>query len=131
MKLYELTQEAISQFGTYKNPNIDEWIEEIDKVLIALKEPTISSDTIEDIYFDNDNLNIRTSYSVRCCDCSSDMSIPIEILKDENPVKKATKFYLSKELSSAQNDVVKLKKSLEEAYVKLEKTKQLYYLEDE
>jgi DNA-binding NtrC family response regulator len=130
MNLYELTQEAISQFDTYKYPNLDEWIDKIDKILTVLKEPTISGDKIENIYFDEDSLKINTSYSVRCCECSNDMSISIEILQNENPVKKATKDYLRKELNSAQNEVTKLNKELEIAYAKLEKSTQLYNLED-
>jgi len=126
MTLYELTEEAINQFDYYKHPNIDEWVSKIDDVLSALHEPTIGGDKIESLYFTNDTLEIRTSYSVRCCECSNDMSVPLSILKDSDPIKKANQVYWSGELSKAEHAVSSAKSSLERAYQKLEETKQTF-----
>lgn len=126
MTLYELTEEAINQFDYYKHPNIDEWEIKIDEVLSALHEPTIRGDKLESLYFTDDTLEIRTSYSVRCCECSNDMSVPISILQDSDPVKKANQFYWSKELEKAQRNVSSAKADLERAYKKLEETQQTF-----
>lgn len=124
MKLYELTEDAISQFNYYKQPDIDEWQKQIDNILSILNQSIIGGDKLEALYFTNDTLEIRTSYSIRCCECSNDMSVPISILKDCDPVKKANQFYWSKELDKAQHDVSSAKSALEFACKKLEETKQ-------
>ena len=76
----------------------DEWKEEIDKVLEELGEATIGYDKVENIHFDKNDIRITTSYSVRCCPCSNDMTIPLEVLLDKEPIKKAKYVYQQKEL---------------------------------
>jgi hypothetical protein len=121
MNLYELTQNAISQFNKYRHPNLDSWQEEIDKILSALGESTI-----DHIYFREDKLYIRTSYSVLCCSQNNTMSIPISILKSENPIQKASIFYLEKQILNEQDRIFHLQKELTTACKQLENTKKLY-----
>lgn len=47
MNLLEITQEAINQFDMYRYPDLDDWKEQIDKVLSELGECTIGNDKIE------------------------------------------------------------------------------------
>ena len=123
--LYELTEDASSSLNIYKNPNIDEWKEEIDKVLEELGEATIGYDKVENIHFDKNDIRITTSYSVRCCPCSNDMTIPLEVLLDKEPIKKAKYVYQKKELEKAEYQVKRATEELNKSLVKLEEIKQL------
>ncbi len=123
--LYELTEDASSSLNIYKNPNIDEWKEEIDKVLEELGEATIGYDKVENIHFDKNDIRITTSYSVRCCPCSNDMTIPLEVLLDKEPIKKAKYVYQQKELEKAEYQVKRATEELNKSLVKLEEIKQL------
>jgi hypothetical protein len=89
MNLYELTVAAEAEFSTYRHADIDDWIEAIDPVLEAYGESMMGSDKVEDITLTDDSLNIRTSYSVRCCSQSNEISIPVSILKADDPVRAA------------------------------------------
>ena len=123
--LYELTEDASSSLNIYKNPDIDEWKEEIDKVLEELGEATIGYDKVENIHFDKNDVKITTSYSVRCCPCSNDMTIPLEVLLDKEPIKKAKYVYQQKELEKAEYQVKRATEELNKSLVKLEEIKQL------
>lgn len=123
--LYELTEDASSSLNIYKNPDIDEWKEEIDKVLKELGEAKIGYDKVENIHFDKNDIRITTSYSVRCCPCSNDMTIPLEVLLDKEPIKKAKYVYQQKELEKAEYQVKRATEELNKSLVKLEEIKQL------
>ena len=123
--LYELTEDASSSLNIYKNPDIDEWKEEIDKVLKELGEATIGYDKVENIHFDKNDIRITTSYSVRFCPCSNDMTIPLEVLLDKEPIKKAKYVYQKKELEKAEYQVKRATEELNKSLVKLEEIKQL------
>ena len=126
MNLYESTISAINQFDTYRHPNLSMWIKQIDEVLSSLHDCTIDGDKIESLYLDEEYLQIRTSYSVRCCECSNDISIPVEILQAIDPVKKAQQFYIAKEYEKAQSLLKSAESEVIFATQNLEKIKSLY-----
>jgi hypothetical protein len=126
MNLLEITQEAINQFDMYRYPDLDDWKEQIDKVLSELGECTIGNDKIEQLYLSNDSLEIRTSYSVRCCAQENDMSIPLSVLEADNPIKKARETFLTKELAEAEYQVKLKKNDYERAINKLNEIKQQF-----
>lgn len=126
MNLYEMTQEAINQFDMYRYPDLDDWKEKIDLVLSELGECKIGNDKIERLYFSKNSLEINTSYSVRCCSQTNHMSIPLEILESDNPIKKAKQTFLTKELATAEYQVQLKKKEYEHALNKLNETKQIF-----
>lgn len=126
MTLYELTQEAINQFDTYRYPNLSVWVEKIDEVLSALHESTIGGDKIENLYLSDDTLQIGTAYSVRSCVCSNDMFVPMSVLQAEDPVKEANRYYLAREYEKAQSMVRSAQADLSRAEQNLNNIKQLY-----
>lgn len=126
MNLLEMTQEAINQFDMYRYPDLDDWREHIDKVLSELGECTIGNDKIERLYLSNQSLEIRTSYSVRCCSQENDMSIPLEVLEADAPIKKARETFLTKELAEAEYQLKLKKNDYERAIAKLNEIKQQF-----
>ncbi len=130
MNLLEMTHEAINQVGTYLNPDLDNWKNEIDNILSALGENTIGGDKVENIGFyfwsNQEYLEIKTSYSVRCCEQSNEMHIPIYILESENPIKEARRYFLSKELEEAKHKVNLAQKELERTQTKLAEITKTY-----
>jgi hypothetical protein len=91
-----------------------------------LGECTIGNDKIEQLYLSNDSLEIRTSYSVRCCAQENDMSIPLSVLEADNPIKKARETFLTKELAEAEYQVKLKKNDYERAINKLNEIKQQF-----
>lgn len=126
MKIYDLTMISISKFNTYKNPNLEEWIKKIDEILSALGECTIHNDKIENLYTDDKFLYISTSYSIRCCDCTNDMKVPLIVLEAENPLRKANEVHLYEKYLEAKDKVNKLQKELTDSLVSLEKAQNMY-----
>ena len=106
MNLYELTLNAESQVEIYKNPDIDEWRVAIDPVLRAVGQPTVGQDTVESICLDRSELSITTSYSVRCCDQTNYIRLPLNILKAEDPVKAANLFRLKNAIETVKLDIL-------------------------
>ena len=102
MNLYEQTLAVESAVSTYRSANIDAWIEAIDPVLTAAGECAIGNDQVDDITVSEQTLTIRTSYSVRCCAQTNDMSLPIFILKANNPIQAATRYQISNELAESK-----------------------------
>jgi len=114
MNLYDLTLAAESEVSTYRSADIDEWRAAIDPVLKAAGECAVGSDKVDDISLSANTLTIRTSYSVRCCAQTNSMSIPVSILKAENPVQAATRFRLGNELAEAKNRMAAAQRALTE-----------------
>lgn len=112
MNLYDLTIEASSQVETYKYPDLDEWRAAIDPVLSAANVPTVGADCVESIYLDSRELYITTSYSVRCCDQTNNIRIPINILKDADPIKAAHRYRLTNAIANTKMDISLLAKKL-------------------
>jgi hypothetical protein len=83
-------------------------------VLKAAGECAIGHDTVDDITVSKAMLTIRKSYSVRCCAQTDDMSLPISILKAENPIQEATRYRLSKELVEAKTSLSAAQRALTE-----------------
>jgi hypothetical protein len=105
MNLYDQTLAAESEVSIYRSANISEWIEAIDPVLKAAGECSIGRDTVDDISVSETTLTIRTSYSVRCCPQNNDMSLPISVLKADNPIQAATHYRLGNELAEAKTSL--------------------------
>lgn len=105
MNLYDLTLEAEQQLATYRSPDVDEWRKQIDLVLDAAGEGCLGHDHIDNLTVGDEYLHIRTSYTVRCCECNNDYSLPIFILKAENPVQAATIFSLNSEISRVESQL--------------------------
>jgi hypothetical protein len=126
MNLYELTCDASQKLNTYKHPDLDEWIEAIDPILNALGECMINNDQVYAIDVEKTYVNIITHYSVRCCSQSNDMTIPIEVLNAEDPIKKAKQIKASKNLEETEYEITKLKKQLSSMEEKLTKCQKIY-----
>ena len=114
MNLYDLTLAAESKVSTYRSANIDEWCAAIDPVLKADGECVVGGDKVDDISVSESTLTIRTSYSVRCCAQTNDMSIPVDILKAGNPVQAATRYRISRELAEAKSRLAATQRDLAE-----------------
>ena len=102
MNLYDLTLDAEAKVATYRSVNIDEWIEAIDPILKAAGQCTIDRDKVDDITMSSSSLKIQTSYSVRCCAQTNDISIPMSILTADDPIRAATLYRLYNELTEAK-----------------------------
>ena len=114
MNLYDLTVAAEQDVSTYRSADIDEWRAAIDPVLKAAGECTVGNDKVDDITLSKNELRIRTSYSVRCCAQTNDMSLPISIVRSENPVQAATHYRVGKELSEAKSRLAAAQRSVTE-----------------
>ena len=114
MNLYDRTLAAESDVSTYRSANIDEWIAAIDPVLQAAGECAIGGDKVDDITVSAKTLAIRTSYSVRCCAQTNDMSLPISILEAENPIQAATRYRVGRELAEAKAHLATTQRALTE-----------------
>lgn len=114
MNLYDLTVAAEQDVSTYRSADIDEWRAAIDPVLKAAGECAVGNDKVDDITLAKNELRIRTSYSVRCCAQTNDMSLPLEIVKAENPVQAATRYRVGKELVEARNRLASAQRSVTE-----------------
>lgn len=119
MNLYDLTLAAESEVSTYRSADIDEWRAAIDPVLKAAGECVVGTDKVDDISVSAKTLTIRTSYSVRCCAQNNSMSIPVAILKAENPVQAATRYRLGNELVEAKNRMAAAQRALAESTEKV------------
>lgn len=111
--LYDRTLEASAEVSRLKHPDIDDWIKEIDLVLSAAGECLIGSDKVEMILIYDNHVSIETSYSVRCCAQSNEMSIPTSVLTADDPIKAANKFRLDRELNSIPLEKQSAQKKLE------------------
>ena len=113
MNLYELTLDAELQVDTYKNPEIDEWRAAIDPILQAAGQPIVGIDSVDFINLNTIELSITTSYSVRCCDQTNTIRIPLNILKAANPIKAANLFRLNKLIAKAKSDILNAERTIE------------------
>lgn len=114
MNLYDLTVAAEQDVSTYRSADIDEWRAAIDPVLKAAGECAVGNDKVDDITLTKTELRIRTSYSVRCCAQTNDMSLPISIIRAENPVQAATHYRVGKELLDAKSRLAAAQRSVTE-----------------
>ena len=103
MNLVDLTLEAASAVTHLRKPNLDDWLKAIDPVLEAAGEPSIGRNTIEDIKVSDLTVEICTSYSVRGCDQSTNVRLPVAILIADNPIQAATRYKLSNALTEAKS----------------------------
>lgn len=111
--LYQRTLDAALNVRTYKNADIDDWIAEIDPILKAAGECVIGRDKVESILVSDKDVSIETSYSVRCCDQSNEMSIPLHILNSDDPAKAANKFRIESELKNVMHQKSCAQKTIE------------------
>lgn len=109
MTLYEIIRDAEYKVGHLRHPNLDAFRVAVDPVLAALGRCGVGGDHVESIYVDDDHVNIMTSYSCRGCSNTNDMTIPMEIIEAENPVRAATELTLRKKLKSAVADLAAAK----------------------
>lgn len=100
--IYDLTLAAEVAVSTYRRPDIREWRDAIDMVLDAAGESCIGGDTVEAIDTSGDTLTIDTSYVSRGCPDTSTVSLPLAILKADNPVSAAQRYRLDTEIETAK-----------------------------
>lgn len=105
MNLYEMTRAAASEVAHVRNPNLDAWRAAIDEVLIAAGDCTVGKDKIESLTVSDSMLQITTSYVLRGCEMENDISIPIEVVMAENPVKAANLFRVDNLLRDAKTEL--------------------------
>jgi len=112
MTLLELTLDAASKVDTYKNPDIADWADAIDPVLIALGAGSIGSDTVEDITVGETYVHITTSYSVRGCDDRNTIQVPIAILEAGNPVHSAKIYRIDDRIAKTNGAIAASRKAI-------------------
>ncbi len=120
MNLYDLTVAASNAVDYYKSPDLDEWITQIDEVLYAAGESVIGNDRVEHIRLDPVDLCIHTSYSVRCCRQTNDLTIPVFILKSDDPLRAAYEHRLTKALARANYTLEAATKQVENSVKEIE-----------
>lgn len=111
--LYDLTVEAQDAIETYKSPDIREWIAAIDPVLEAMNSLTIGKDYVEYIRIGQKDLDITTSYTVRNCRNTNDISLPISILRSANPIREATMFRLTHAIAKNKEAIASAQRIVE------------------
>lgn len=100
--LYELTVEAGKKVEQYRHPNLKAWIQAIDPVLEAAGANKVGADHVDHITVDDEGVNIQTAYTVRGCEQTQYMELPMAILKADNPVQAATQYRLEEALKDAR-----------------------------
>lgn len=119
MNLYDLTVAAEQDVSTYRSADIEEWRAAIDPVLKAAGEHVVGKDSVDDIALTDTELRIIASYSVRCCDQTRYMRLPIYIVMAENPVRAATHYRVGKELSEAKSRLAAAQRAVTECSAKV------------
>lgn len=106
MNLLEIIEMAIEQMQ-YKHPSKDvmeKFVCEINLILANLNADKINIyDTIDDIYFDSENIWILTKGIILGCEDVSYYTIPLSILNHENPIKEAKIVGLVNKLTNIEN----------------------------
>lgn len=126
MNIIELTENAIEQFATYRNPDIDKWVEIIDPILKAAGELTIGRDSVEYIRMSDDMLYIETSYTCRGCSNSNEMKLPRHILESDDPMKAANVHRIEKKLADVEYSIGNKNKEVSWLEQQLEKLQKEY-----
>ena len=125
--LRELINKASEDIDTYKYPDVDEVQSKLHAILEAAKLGGINRDQLTRLDIYGDHLHIRTEWSARGCDQSSDYRIPMSIIDAEDPIKAATIYGINKRLkeatnnlAAARNDVARGEKRVAELNAELE-----------
>lgn len=105
MNLLELTEAAADKLDTYKNPNIDEWREAINPVLVAATGGGIQACSISTIHITKTAVEIFYSYSARQCVNTDSIKIPVCILTASNPMKEARLYYVEGKIRKCKEDI--------------------------
>jgi hypothetical protein len=112
MNLYDLTLAAQSAVNTYRNPDIVDWIIAIDPVLTAAGQGSIGTDTVQEIEVSNHSVTIRTAYTVRGCDDTAEMTLPLTVVNAEDPLKEAHRYQLTEALAVAKHQAADAQRTL-------------------
>ena len=102
MNIYELTVKIEADFPNNADGDIQKWIEIIDPVLAATGQHRIGNDEIECLYLTKDWLHVTTGFYTRGYEGRDVINIPAYILKEEDPIREATIYCISKKLSAAK-----------------------------
>ena len=124
MTLYEKFQKAQSDVRLYKNPDIRDFQSELDNVLEAAGLETTFGDKIEYIDSDNENIYIGTSYSVRCCDQTNTITVPLFLIEAPDPLKAAFEYKRKQKITSLKNAIDQTEKEIKKSQEFLDGCKQ-------
>ena len=116
MNLKELTLKAIDDIEVFRQPNISEWVQNIDPVLEASGQCNINYVHVASLYIGEDDgeptLYISTEYSVRGCMACNDMTIPMRIIMSDDPVAAATEHKRASDIHDLEYDIIVTEKAL-------------------
>lgn len=102
MNLYDLTVEAEKKVEAYRHPDLNDWKQLMDPVLKAAGHNTIGADHVDRLTLGDTVVSIQTAYTVRGCEQTEYMELPLALLKAENPVQAATQYRLEEALKDAR-----------------------------
>ena len=119
--LRQLMEDAASALDYYKNPDIDEALEQIDAVLKAGSLGSIEHDRVVRIEACRDHFEIHTEWSARGCAQTSEYELPYAIVDAANPLVAAVTWARTQAIANAQARINEAQASLryaQEAYEK-------------
>lgn len=124
--LRELLDEACSLVRRYKSPNIDEFKERMDEVLIAANLGCIDNDTVISIDEYDDFVSIEISYTLRQCSQTENVSFPSFLIDAPDPVLAAKKWGYDNAVKELEDTLKFHEWKVENTRDQLTKLKELY-----
>lgn len=101
MTLYHETLKEIEQWEQNPHHNLQDWLGKINPILEILQQGTLKHEKIIALFEDNNGLIIHYEYTALGCSNESHSTIPIQVLKADNPVLEAQRYKLQQDLNHA------------------------------
>jgi hypothetical protein len=110
MSLFDTTIEAAKLVESFRNPNINHWIELINPVLEAAGVAVIRRDEIiDDIYVSKagGDLAITTEFTdINQNSFTKQIRIPVRIIEGDDPISLAKKYRIHNEYNTVQGELL-------------------------
>jgi hypothetical protein len=101
--LIELIEQASSDLSTFKNPDVGECQRRLDEIIQATGFGGIAHDRLMSLDIYLDTLHIETSWSTRGCSNSSSYTIPMSIIRDDDPIQAAKIWTMEKRIAETEH----------------------------